>query len=161
MTVFYSWQSDIPANTNRGFIEKAVESAISEVNARRKLGLTLEQNTRETPAAPDVVENLLHKIDNALVFIADVTPVTKAGKNPIPDPNVMLELGYAIKALTADRIVTIHNDTFGDVRHLPFDLGLKQPLTYRVDPDGDDKAGHRKVLADQIASRIEAILSKT
>jgi len=31
--IFYSWQSDLPNNNNRGFIENALEKAISNINA--------------------------------------------------------------------------------------------------------------------------------
>ena len=30
-TIFYSWQSDLPNNTHRGFIESAIEKAIKNI----------------------------------------------------------------------------------------------------------------------------------
>jgi len=160
MRVFYSWQSDIPTNTNRGFIAKALEFAIEDINRRRNLSLVLEQGSRDLPASPDVVESILHKIDNATVFIADVTPISKSGGKVIPNPNVMLELGYAIKTLTPARIITIHNDVFGDVRLLPFDLGPERQITYSVAPDVEDKADLRQILAKSLIVRMESILDQ-
>jgi hypothetical protein len=32
-TVFYSWQSDLPNNTNRGFIETALDRAVKSIAA--------------------------------------------------------------------------------------------------------------------------------
>lgn len=31
-TLFYSWQSDTPSKTNRGFVKGAIEKAIKNVN---------------------------------------------------------------------------------------------------------------------------------
>jgi hypothetical protein len=33
VTVFYSWQSDLPNKTNRGFIKDALEGACKELSA--------------------------------------------------------------------------------------------------------------------------------
>lgn len=35
--VFYSWQSDLPGNYNRNFIEGAIEAALKQLNARTNI----------------------------------------------------------------------------------------------------------------------------
>ena len=44
LTVFYSWQSDTPAEQNRRFIEKAIQEALN----RLKSGAELEEALRDT-----------------------------------------------------------------------------------------------------------------
>jgi hypothetical protein len=38
VTIFYSWQSDLPNNTNRGFIERALEKAIASIGTEKRVG---------------------------------------------------------------------------------------------------------------------------
>jgi hypothetical protein len=47
VTIFYSWQSDLPNNTNRSFIERALEKAIASIKAEGELVIRpdLERDT--------------------------------------------------------------------------------------------------------------------
>ena len=57
---------------------------------------------------PPIVETIFKKIDRAAVFVADLT---FAGRRPdgapIPNPNVLIEYGWALKALGHARIISI------------------------------------------------------
>lgn len=46
-TIFYSWQSDLPNSTNRGFIRGCIERAIKELGRESELSVTprVEQDT--------------------------------------------------------------------------------------------------------------------
>ncbi|HMW59542.1 MAG TPA: nucleotide-binding protein [Leptospiraceae bacterium] len=160
LTLFYSWQSDLPANTNRGFIEKALQTAIEEIAQDHKIKITIYQDSRES-ANPEALSKVLGQIDHSAVFVADVTPVDKSRGHLLPNPNVMFELGYAMKSLGADRIIAVHNDFFGDTRFLPFDLGFQRQTTYNLSPEAELKSEERKPLAKQIASSLRTILSLT
>ena len=63
------------------------------------------------------------KIDSADIFVADVTIINPeyTGRKT-PNPNVMIELGYAIKALGWQRILLLYNGDYGDVELLAFDI---------------------------------------
>lgn len=61
-TIFYSWQSDLPADINRKFIEKSLESAISRINLefeidsspRNEEKIILDSDIRDTPGSPQL-----------------------------------------------------------------------------------------------------------
>jgi hypothetical protein len=49
--------------------------------------------------------------------------IGSAGKNRrrTPNPNVLVELGYALKALGDERVIVVVNTAFGKEELLPFD----------------------------------------
>lgn len=98
-TIFYSWQSDLPNKTNRGFIEDALAKAITQLNkdvaiyeAERSDDIKLDKDTKDLPGSPHIVQSIFEKTSAAKVFIPDVTFVgrTEDGR-PIPNPNVLIE----------------------------------------------------------------------
>ncbi len=171
-TIFYSWQSDAPNNTNRSFIEQALKLAVGDLNTdvveaerdeaeRDKVELT--QDTQGVPGTPDIAATILAKIESSQVFVCDVSLVltgkkAKGGTRLCPNPNVMLELGYAMKALGQDRILMVCNTAFGRIEDLPFDLRGKRPVPYTADLASDLPAA-RKAFAKELTKRIQEILS--
>lgn len=146
-TIFYSWQSDAPNNVNRSLVERALELAVRDLNAdiveaeREEVELT--QDTQGVPGTPDIAATIFAKIESCKVFVCDVSLVltgekSKGGTRLCPNPNVMLELGYAMKALGQDRILMVCNTAFGRIEDLPFDLRGKRPVPYRA--QGTDEA---------------------
>ena len=98
-TIFYSWQSDLPNNLNRSFVEDALERAIRQLNkdlaveeSPRDEELTVDKDTKDVPGSPPIVDVIFEKIGKATAFVADVTFVgqTTNGR-PIPNPNVLIE----------------------------------------------------------------------
>jgi len=55
-TVFYAWQSDLPNNTNRGFIRDAIERALKQVNADMGVedALRPDRDTEGIPGNPSI-----------------------------------------------------------------------------------------------------------
>ena len=53
---------------------------------------------------------------------------------------MLIELGYAIKALGPHRIVMVMNTAFGAIEQLPFDLRLKRILTYNAQAGDSERA---------------------
>ncbi len=146
--VFYSWQSDLPDRTNKGFIQKALEKVAQEI----KLDTTLEvepvidRDTLGEPGSPDITGAIFNKIDHAAAFVADVSIVCHGpGGRPVPNPNVLIELGYALKALSAQRIVIVFNLAFGQINDLPFDLRSRRILTYQMAQDDEPAQACRHV----------------
>lgn len=134
-TVFYSWQSDLPNKTNRSLIETALVRAVAaiEKNTLIEASPRVDQDTRGVPGSPDIVSTILTKIDGATAFVADVSLVTGAGiGRPSPNPNVLIELGYALKARGSDRVLMVFNDHYGRPEDLPFDLRLKRIISYTL-----------------------------
>lgn len=132
-TIFYSWQSDLPNNINRGVIGTQLKKAIKELNEENNdIKLTLDQDTRNEPGSPDIVNAIMHKIDSCLGFVADITPITKKNNKEISNPNVMLETGYAFSSISDERVLLICNTASCDVKNIPFDLGLKRLICYEL-----------------------------
>lgn len=161
-SVFYSWQSDLPNATNRGFIQQAVENAIKRVNRNYELihAPRLEQDTQGTPGIPAIAATILRKITGSAIFLADVSFTAKAfdSEKLVPNANVMLELGYAIQTLGWNRMLLVMNTKYGDASHLPFDLRHRRfPFQYSLD-EGSDKRHERERLSAHLERSITAMI---
>lgn len=167
-TVFYCWQSDRPNGNNRTLIEEAIKTAI-ESCSDLGLNLQLDKDTTNEPGTPDIANTILRKIDTAYLFICDVTIINDMPDDPnrddetrlprkVPNPNVILELGYAARAIGWERIICAYNTEFGTVEDLPFDLRFRRPLQYGF--SGKSKSDVRKQLATAIENTIRWIKEK-
>src|SRR5438552_12222613 len=117
-TVFYSWQTDLPSPTNRSFIETALEAATKTLREDGSIQVepVVDRDTAGIPGSPDISSTIFGKIDQARVFVCDVSIInqgTKEERRLTPNPNVLIELGYAFKALGAHRILMVMNAAFG------------------------------------------------
>lgn len=148
--VFYAWQSDSTAKVNRNFIESALETSIKEVEKSGVVDSSprLDKDTKDVSGIPDIANTILQKIQSADAFLADLTYVggvfEESGKptgDVIPNPNVMIELGYALAELVWERIVTVINTHYGSQEKLPFDLRNRRwPIDYDLAPDAQEDA---------------------
>jgi hypothetical protein len=171
-TIFFSWQSDTPNNCGRSFIEAALNDALRDLTADAALepairdeGLAVDRDRRGVPGTPPIVDTIFRKIDKAACFLADMTFVATRidGKGRSPNPNVLVEYGWALKSLSHSRILTVMNTASGEPtpESLPFDMRhLSWPISYHL-PDGTDakeKATQRKQLASELKGAIRDIL---
>lgn len=162
-TVFYSWQSDLPNTTNRGLIGDALARAVKAISADSDVvvDLVVDRDTQSVPGSPDIAVTIFEKIDNAAIFVADVSVVHRGSSDrSFPNPNVLIELGYALKALGDDRVVLILNAEFGGLHELPFDLRRKRVMTYSLPESSDERAKERAELARSIERAIRLILPR-
>jgi hypothetical protein len=161
--VFYSWQSDLPNATNRGFIEKALEQAAKALQGEAPL--IIDRDTKDVPGAPDISRTIYGKIDQAHIFVCDVSIINQDCLNqypqarPVPNPNVLLELGYALRALGEKRIIMVLNEEYGQLEQLPFDLRPRRCIRYRTSKDSADRAPTRRELEQGLVRALRAILS--
>ena len=155
-TVFFSWQADTPASNGRVFIERAVTEALKRVNEgvhienAERDELILDRDTRGVAGQPPIVETILRKIDETAIFVPDMTfvGVRKDGR-PTPNPNVLIEYGWALKGLGHARIVPVMNSAYGEptIETMPFDMKhLRNPITYEL----PERASDRKREAEHI-----------
>src|SRR5437762_2680976 len=117
-TVFYSWQSDLPNSTNRGFIQTALERAIEGIlDTELDLDVCLDRDTQDIEGSPNIVQIILSKIGQCAVFVADVSIINASdqGGRLTPNPNVLFELGYALHALSWSNILLIFNEETGRI----------------------------------------------
>ena len=160
-TVFYSWQSDLPNTTNRGLIQEALERAAKTIRTDDSLAvdLVLDRDTHNVPGAPDIAHSIFQKIEKAAAFVADVSIINPGLGRPTPNPNVLIEVGYALKTLGTPRTVLVANTANGPVESLPFDLRTKRVLTYHLPLGAGDKPEQRKRLQEGLEHALRAILS--
>lgn len=156
ITLFYSWQSDTTHKTNRNYINKVLEQIRKELEIELKITIILDKDTQNTPGSPDIISVILNKIEKCDIFIGDVTPITSANNKKIPNPNVMLELGYAWSKKGTDRILMILNESYSSPRELPFDLGFKRQIRYSYSKDQSPLP--TEVLKAPLKSQIKSII---
>lgn len=176
-SIFYSWQSDRPNTVCRGFVKRALEAAIQQLNAEldealrpEDESLELDHDTKGLPGSPDIAEAILRKIESARAFVADVTPIGMSDVDDgvrakhLPNPNVMIELGYAKKALGTDHIIQIWKSAFTGCGplDLPFDMrGKRGPITYSLPEDASVEERKKALpgVTSQLKMALEAILA--
>ena len=121
--IFYSWQSDLPGNKTRNFIRECIDEAIELAQETETIEAERDEATMGTTGSPDIVATLFSKIDNCDLFIADLsfcfTEDLHHNKKS-PNPNVMVELGYAVKTLGWERIICLCNTDYSN--QYPFDI---------------------------------------
>jgi len=158
--VFYSWQSDLPNSTNRGFIETALEKATKTIRNDNSIQVepVIDRDTAGVPGAPDIASTIFAKIEKANVFVCDISLINQGDKSRLtPNPNVLLELGFAIKALSWNRIVMVMNTAFGEPELLPFDLRMRRVVTYGAPETTADKSSERKILDSKLEAALRTI----
>ncbi|MGX7047501.1 hypothetical protein RU86_GL002291 [Lactococcus piscium] len=144
--IFYSWQSNLPNRDNRNFIETCIKKGIKRTSTDTfSINYSLDKDTNNEFGSPDIANTIFTKIDSSTFFIADISLIN----NYSPNPNVLLELGYAIAKLSWERVICIFNLKYGKLEQLPFDLRSHRVLTYNSD-NVSDKEKITQIIADTI-----------
>ncbi len=165
-TVFYSWQNDLPRDIARDFIHDAAEIAVSRVaqEARLEDSPRLDHDTEGVSGVPAIGDTIFAKIDQCGAFLADVSIVAESNvlgrdKKYSPNPNVLLELGYAAARVGWERIILIMNRSFGNPRKLPFDLRYRRfPFTFRLKSADNSSNATRQQVASDIELALRAVM---
>ncbi len=108
INLFYSWQSDLPNKSNRGLIKDCLEKAVKKLRIEVEIDFNVDRDTKDTPGTPDIIKTIFDKIEKTHIFICDISIInsdTTARKTP--NPNVLIELGYAAKVLTWNRVICV------------------------------------------------------
>lgn len=173
-TIFYSWQADRPNSTNRNFIETCLKKAIRElakdikINEADRPDFQIDKDTKGVSGSPPIAETIFKKIDNCAAFVADLSFVGKRvdGIRPMPNVNVAVEYGYAVKAIGYERIITVMNTAYGEPRtadgknFMPFDMQhLRGPITYHLpeETEGAEKAAVKQELVKILKSALKEL----
>ena len=122
----------------------------------------VDQDTQGVTGSPPVAETIFKKIRECSAFIADLTPTCSGQiKRTAPNPNVLIEYGYALHALGDQRIIGVFNESFGKPDELPFDLLYRRwPIRYQAHEEDTEEARReeRQRLARKLASAIRSII---
>ena len=158
--VFYAWQSDRLERLNRHLIRFALNLAAKNISSDPTVGVRvlIDSDTEGVLGHIPVTDTILKKIAACDAFVPDLTfiAVTDAGKL-IPNPNVMLEYGYALRAKSHSVMIPVMNTAYGPPEELPFDMGhLRHPLLYSL-PTTATKA-ERRAIRGTLQEELERIL---
>ena len=142
LTIFYAWQNDTPKQVNRFLIRDVLNSVSKSISndALIEDSPRLDHDTLGVSGTPEITSTIFSKIKRSAVFVADVTFIGASSSSSegklIPNPNVMLELGFASATVGWERIVTVMNEHFGLAEQQIFDLKSRRfPIQYSVDAD--------------------------
>lgn len=133
--IFYSWQSD------RKETKKFISKCLNKLQGKTVDYVLYEvkRDTEGVAGSPNIGATIFERIDSADVFIADVTVISSfLRKRPTPNPNVMIELGYAIKTLGWERIILLQNTDHGGIDKLPFDINHQRVAGLSLKGDLDN-----------------------
>lgn len=152
-TIFYAWQSDRSQNTHRYLIRDAAKEAVKRIgkDASVEDSPRLDHDTKDVPGTPQIAGTIFRKIQESGAFIADLTFIGAADlhdgdKKLLPNPNVLLELGYAARSIGWDRIICVMNTAYGPVEEQIFDIRQRRwPICYELKGENpeDDPEGQR------------------
>src|SRR5260370_21682309 len=85
--VFYSWQSDLPIKTNRGFIQEALERAIKAIHKDDTIEIkpVIDRDTQGVDGSPDISKTIFSKISQADILVGDVSIIASVpvGSNSV------------------------------------------------------------------------------
>lgn len=162
--IFYSWQSDLPGNETRNVIQDGIKDAVRLL--RDTVDLEADRDTQGESGSPDIAQTIFSKIDDCDIFVADVTAVTEVkivkdnGETiikKIPNPNVMLELGYATKVVGWENVICVLNTDYGDISNMPFDLASRRLTPFSL-KEAESKGEVKRHIRDIIVKTVENIL---
>ena len=77
----------------------------------------------------------------------------------MPNPNVMLELGYATHVVGWDRVICVLNSDFGAPENMPFDIASRRLTPFSL-KDGKSKGEIKRYIKSVIQDTVENVLEK-
>jgi hypothetical protein len=169
LSIFFSWQADAPPKTGRNFIESALQVAVRDfsgeigVEEADRRPFAIDSHTRGVGGTPPIVDTIFKKIDAAAIVVVDLTltGMRLDDKRRTPNPNVLVEYGWALKSVGHTRIITIMNSAYSEADDaLPFDLAhLRRPFEFKLAVDADETTRRqvRKELASFFSQAIRVI----
>jgi hypothetical protein len=180
MKVFWSWQFDTPGKIGRHFIRDALNAAIEQlkeapdiaepIEREARSQMHLDQDRKGISGSPDLARVILEKIEQAAVFVADVTAVGIVQGRPadtppkkLINPNVAIELGYSLHSLSDRALLMVMNEHYGSRADLPFDLQSKAgPIMFRLAPDADRRtiATEARQLTARLVEALEPFIGR-
>lgn len=164
ITIFYSWQSDLPGSETRNIIQDSIKDAVRLL--RDTVDIEADRDTKGEFGSPDIAQTIFSKIDDCNIFVADVSAVCryeatdKDGNKKVkymPNPNVMLELGYATHVVGWDNVICVLNVDYGAPEDMPFDIASRRLTPFSL-KDGKSKGEIKRYIKGVIQDTVENIL---
>ncbi|HEX9058820.1 MAG TPA: hypothetical protein VF941_01430, partial [Clostridia bacterium] len=141
--IFYSWQSDLPNKDNRSFIEECIKRAM-EMNAddiNAGAIFAYDSDTKGASGFPDIADIIFNKIAKSDIFICDISIINSDyDGRKMPNPNVLVELGYAAKTIGWEKIICFFNIKYGCLDDIPFDINHRRIFHYNSDTKNEKQS---------------------
>lgn len=130
INIFYSWQSDLPGAETRNFIQSCIDAAVKTL--KDTVYVEANRDTRGNYGSPDITNVIFEKIQQCDIFVADVSIINSEHyelnengeyvqiQKLSPNPNVLLELGYAAGVIGWENIICIANEDYGNANCIEF-----------------------------------------
>ena len=162
--VFWSWQSDLNEDVNRQFIYDCLKKAVKQINRERYsvIILVIDRDTENETGAPNIASTVFSKINDCQVFVGDVSIVKRNKPRAFPNPNVLIELGYAWKCLGLENLLLVANETIGRVEMMPFDIRPNKICRYSLG-EGSTKSERDKItrnMTKEFQSQIDEMYKR-
>ncbi len=147
-------------------IEEAVKESSIIVDG---MEIIADRDTKGLTGSPNIPQTIFSKIEECDLFIADVSIINsnmiaesdvdeegcididggdaagriKEESKPkfryTPNPNVMIELGYAVRCIGWERVICFINTDYGKIDNLPFDLDHQRVTGYSIQKESKSK----------------------
>ena len=153
LRVFYSWQADLSDGTTRSFIAECHDQAAKELATKGEI--TVQTCPERKPANAATILKMIGSCD---LFVCDLTfQGSSEDRRGNPNPDVLFELGYAVKSLGWDQVVGIVNEAFGDVDFLPFHVDRSRVFRYCL-YDNQEKSEQQALLVRHLKEAMNTVL---
>lgn len=108
------------------------KKSIKLINKTEDLHIYVEydRDTLGLLGSPDISSSIFEKISKCALFVADISNIISNSQRSIPNPNVLIELGFAVNVLGWDKIICFFDINTGKIENLPFDIRQKRVLAY-------------------------------
>ena len=127
--------SDLPDEENRQYIRKILDKDTKKIEKELGVKIIIDSDSRGDDGSDSIDSVIIKKITQCDIFVCDITPMnllkyTPKQAKPIPNPNVMYELGFAVSALGWNRCIMVWNSKYGNLNYAPFDIRNHSTITY-------------------------------
>jgi hypothetical protein len=164
--VFYAWQSDRAERFNRHLIRIALNLAAKKISDDPSVGVRvrIDADTQDVLGHVPITDTILKKIAACDAFVPDLTFVAETqGGKLVPNPNVLIEYGYALHAKSYSVMIPVMNAAYGPAEQLPFDMRhLRHPLQYdlAMKATAAERRAVRKTLTDEFEAILRRMIAK-
>lgn len=159
INIFYSWQSDSPNETNRIAIRSILHSLVGDFESPT-LSINIDEATSNTTGSVNIPASIFEKISISDIFVCDVTTINtdcECVKRKTANPNVLIELGFAISEIGWERIILLFNKEYGTFPDdLPFDIDRHRTIDFKISSIGDNNG--KGQLKATLFNAIDAIV---
>ncbi len=129
-TIFFIWQSDDKRSRNHlnDALKRVIATANKDWDPPRIL--SIETGSMIGDGAIPLDTKIFERIRSADLVVADFTPIAEFCDSRCPNPNVLVEVGYALGCQTPENLLIV--EWTGDERGIPAD-GCDRPFPFDID----------------------------